>query len=54
MACSCVIEVVYIRDVTKKDLNRWFDKLEKAIKEKNIQVENIYNIDKMEFTIGTV
>ena len=49
-----MIEVAHLRDVTKENLNRWFNELEKIIKKKNIQVENIYNIDEMEFAIGAV
>ena len=53
-ACSRAIEAARIRDITKEDLNRWFDEFEKTIEEKNIAIENIYNMDETGFAIGAV
>ena len=53
-ACSRAIETARIRDVTKEDLNRWFDEFEKTIKEKDIRIEDMYNMDETGFAIGVV
>jgi len=54
IAYSHAIEVAHIRDVTEEDLNQWFDKFEKRIKEKNIRIEDMYNMDEMRFAIGVI
>jgi len=53
-ACSHAIEAARIRDVTKKDLERWFDEFEKTIQEKNIHIDDMYNMDETGFAIGVV
>jgi len=53
-ARSHAIEAARINNVTKEDLNRWFDEFEKTIKEKNIRIEDIYNMDETGFSIGVV
>ena len=53
-ACSHAIEAARIKDVTKEDIDRWFDELEKTIKEKNIRIEDMYNMDETGFAIGVI
>ena len=53
-ACSQTIEAARIRDVTKDGLNWWFNEFEKTIKEKNIRVDDMYNMDETGFAIGVV
>ena len=53
-ACSQTIEAARIREVTNKGLHWWFDELQKTIKEKNIRVEDLYNMDETGFAIGVV
>ena len=53
-ACSRAIEAACIKDITKEDLNRWFDEFETTIKEKNIRIEDMYNMDETGFAIRTV
>ena len=53
-ACSRAIEAARIKDVTKEDMDRWFDEFEKTIKEKNIRIEDIYNMDETGFAIDVV
>jgi len=53
-ARSRAIEAACINNVIKEDLNRWFDEFEKMIKEKNIRIEDIYNMDETGFSIGVV
>ena len=38
----------------KEGLELWFNKFKKTIAEKNIRIEDIYNIDKIGFAIDTV
>jgi len=38
----------------KENLDRWFDEFEKTIKEKNIRIEDMYNMDETGFSIGVV
>jgi DDE superfamily endonuclease/Tc5 transposase DNA-binding domain/helix-turn-helix, Psq domain len=53
-AFSRAIEVARIKDITREDLDCWFDEFEKTIGEKNIRVEDMYNMDETGFAIGTV
>ena len=53
-ACSHTIEAARIKDVTREDLDRWFVEFEKTIKEKNIRIEDMYNMDETGFAIGVV
>ena len=53
-ACSQTIEAARIQEVTKEGLDRWFNEFEKTIKEKNIRIEDMYNMDETGFGIGVV
>jgi len=53
-ACSRAIEAARIKDITKEDLNRWFDEFETTVEEKNIRIEDMYNMDETGFAIGAV
>jgi DDE superfamily endonuclease/Tc5 transposase DNA-binding domain len=53
-ACSRTIEGARVRDVTKNALYGWFDEFEKIIAEKNIRVEDMYNMDETGFAIGVI
>ena len=48
------LETACIKDMTKEDLDRRFNEFEKMIKEKNIQIKAIYNMDETGFAIGVV
>ena len=47
------IEVAWIKDTNPEALKKWFRCVEEEIKEFNIQPENMYNMDKSGFAIGT-
>jgi len=53
-ASSQTIEAARVREVTKEGLELWFDEFEKTVAEKNIRIEDIYNMDETGFAIGTV
>ena len=46
------IDAARVKDCTPERLRRWFDDLEKVIKEYNIKPKNIYNMDESGFAIG--
>ena len=35
-------------------MDRWFDEFEKTIKEKNIRIEDIYNMNERGFAVGVI
>ena len=43
-----------IKEVTKDALDQWFEELKKTIEEKNIRIEDMYNMDETGFSIGSV
>jgi hypothetical protein len=50
--CPRSIDAARVKDCTPERLRRWFDDLEKVIKEYNIKPKNIYNMDESGFAIG--
>jgi hypothetical protein len=48
------IDAARLKETKRQRLVRWFQTVEETIQEYNIQVENIYNIDKTGFAIGSV
>ena len=53
-AFSRTIEVARIKEVTKDALDQWFEELKKTIEEKNIRIEDMYNMDETGFSIGSI
>ena len=53
-AFSRTIESAHVKEVTKEALDQWFEELKKTIEEKNIRIEDMYNMDETGFSIGTV
>ena len=53
-AFSCTIEAARVKEVTNNVLDQWFEELKKTIGEKNIRIEDMYNMDETGFSIGTI
>src|SRR5436853_7165065 len=53
-AYSHTIQVAHTKEVTNDALDQWFDELKRTIEEKNIRIEDMYNMDETEFSIGSV
>jgi len=51
---SCTIESSRLKETSKEAINSWFDELMEVIREHQIEVENMYNMDETGFSIGNI
>ena len=51
---SCTIEAARLKETSKQAIDKWFDHFVQVITERQISVENMYNMDETGFSIGDI
>ena len=51
---SCTIEASHLKETSKEAIDNWFDHFVQTITERQISIENMYNMDETGFSIGAI